>query len=600
MGKLFLSMALVMQTGAIAEKPGPTDVKRAGVPMDAAALALEDLSRADPHHALYYRYVWVPSNDPGDAAVVDVAMNTAVSKSPLLLKGVRLDGNQLLRYDLRLLAPQEADLKRLIELWSRFEKDEPYFLVNSGVEVVGDVIVIGTAGAEVMTASETLGTVESGAEFDLVAEHTDRNGQWFKIRYQGREAYVSQAEARKKAEDHKSVEKRILGPHVGQDAVAIVQATECQVPIVRADYFVRKTISTLDGGLYYEFRGIEKSPDKNISDIEHFLKEFTGVTELDIAKLRSDQKVAMFRSQVTGKPRAVVMFAGAQGRISVNQGLVMITQDMRDADVDPQADPMLNLLKFKFPAIELFAELQNGMLAYALYTGDINGDGKYDAAQGEGELVRSAPDDIAADHNIPAPHTKRLQPAISCIRCHIVKRGETEPEGWIDMQNDVAVMLKSRLDVFGEKRDGFPDQDTIDRLAGLYAGDLSKPLRRARDDLAEAMLRLTGNPGDDTGSVVTQSHGDLVKMYHAYWYDLVTPEVACRELGFAVDTNQAAVTLLKKLLPPLPPDEIGISPEDPRMGALKAGVSINRLQWEQVYADAALRTIHALTEQGTK
>jgi hypothetical protein len=589
MGKLFLGMALVMQSGAVAERAG--EPKRAGVPMDAVALALDDVSQA-AHHAPYFRYVWIPSGDKDEAAAVDVAVNTAISRSPLPIKGVRLGGNQLLRYDLRLLAPQDADLKRLTELWEQFEKNEPYFLIQG--EAVKAVVIV-TEESGIHTGEKSLGRVKPGESLEYLGDMTDAQDDWFRVRFAGGEGYILQSKAKKEATKTKA---RVMGPHCGEEAAQLVIATHSQVPIVRHDYFTRTVLSTLDGGLYYEFRGIEESPDENLSDIEHFLETFAGVTEADIAKLRSDQKVAMFRSQVTGKPRSVVMFSGAQGRISVNQGLVMITQDMRDADVDPLADPMLNLLKFKFPAIELFAEMQNGMLAYGLYTGDINGDGKYDPTHGEGELVRSAPDDIATDHTVPVPHTGRLQPAISCIRCHNTKRGELQPEGWLDLTNDVQTLLKSRLDVFGEKGDGFPNQDTIDRLAGLYAGDLSKPLRRARDDFSEAMLRLTGNPGDETASAVTVAHDRIVKTYHTYWYDLVTPEIACRELGFSVDGNPAAITLLKKLLPPLAPDELGIAPEDARLGALKAGVSINRLQWEAVYADAAARTINTLLEQG--
>lgn len=581
-------MALVLQTGAIAEKGEP---KRAGIPMDAVSLALEDISQAS-HQAPYFRYVWVSTNDPSDAAAVDVGVNTAISRSPLPIKGIRLGGNQLLRYDLRLLAPQESDLKTISDLWEQFEKDEPYFLV-SGIDV--KTVVIITEDAKVHTPQETLGTAKSGEKLPYLGDMTDKENQWFRVTYQGQAAFVLQSKARKESGEAKA---RVMGPHVGDEAAQLVIGTHSQVPIVRHDYFLRKTLSTLEGGLYYEFRGIEAAPDDKQSDIEFFLETFAGVTETDIAKLRSDQKVAMFRSNVTGKPRSVVLFAGAQGRISVNQGLVAITQDMRDSDVDPLADPLLNLLRHKFPAIELFAEMQNGMIAYGLYTGDINGDGEYDAAQGEGELVRSAPDDIASDATVPAPHTTRLQPAISCIRCHIQQRGEVQPEGWLDLTNDVQKMLKSRLDVFGEKPNHFPDQDTVDRLAGLYSGDLTKPLRRARDDFAEAMLRLTGNPGDESASSVTLTHQRIGKVYNAYWYDLVTPETACRELGFDVDGEPAAINLLKRLLPPLAPDHIGISPEDARLGALKAGVSINRLQWEAVYADAAARTIHTLLEQG--
>ena len=48
---------------------------------------------------------------------------------------------------------------------------------------------------------------------------------------------------------------------------------------------------------------------------------------------------------------------------------------------------------------------------------------------------------------------------------------------------------------------------------------------------------------------------------------------------------------LIQLLPPLPSDQLGISPEDPIIGALKSGLKVNRYQWEQVYPDAAFRAL---------
>jgi len=45
------------------------------------------------------------------------------------------------------------------------------------------------------------------------------------------------------------------------------------------------------------------------------------------------------------------------------------------------------------------------------------------------------------------------------------------------------------------------------------------------------------------------------------------------------------------MLPPLQQDIVGISPEDPIIGALKAGLKVNRNQWEGVYADAAFRAL---------
>ena len=57
-----------------------------------------------------------------------------------------------------------------------------------------------------------------------------------------------------------------------------------------------------------------------------------------------------------------------------------------------------------------------------------------------------------------------------------------------------------------------------------------------------------------------------------------------------------ATEALNFLLPPLPADELGISPEDPIIGALRAGLSVNRLEFEQAYADMAVRSASRIIE----
>lgn len=588
-----LLLAALLPTQA----PAQAESGRLGVPADAVALALADTAAAGGA-APYYRYVWVPSNDEDDVDAVDFAVATAMARGTTLTRGVRLGGARLLRYDLRLLAPQAKDLENLVETWERFEEDEPYFLVNSVPTpdaLLPDTIVITAEKATAMRPTGAAGELKRGDRLPLHGEMTDKNGLWYETRYAGAAAYVPAAAAEKVEKEKEAAPKRVFGPHLGAEATGLVVACNSQVPVVRYDYFIRKILSTLDGGLYYEFRGIAASPDKAVSDLDFFLQTFAGVEIATVEKLRADQKAAVFRSGVTGKPRATLFFGGTQSRITVNQGLVVITQDIADADFDAAQDPLQNLIRHKFAGIELFLELPNGALAYALFTGDADGDGKYTPPE-EGKLVRSVPDNIATDHGVPPPHTGRLQPAISCMRCHNTRRDGKAPEGWIEHPNDVTTLLQSGLDVFGERTDGQPNQDTTDRAAGLYTGDLEKPLGRARDDYAEAVFRLTGNPGTDQDSGVTLVTARTARTYAAYWYDMVTPETACRELGFTTTAEQAPA-LLRKILPPLPQDEIGVSPEDLRLGALKAGLPINRFQWEAVYADAAYRVLHTLLEE---
>ena len=587
------------------------ELDRWPVPYQAASVAWVD-AQAAGINAIYFRYVWLPDRSLETANIVDLSINMALSRATIPIKGVRLGGGLVLRYDLRHLAVKVENLQLLVDLWERFSQTEPYFSINGPEVTVRPtrlVFEVTKRGAVVQIGERTLGRVDIGTKLAILGEQDYQSVKWYSVQLKDEIGYIQATYGEPKEEEDKEKKQRLrtFGPHVGDESTGLLLACKSAVPIVRYDYFLYRVLSTLNGGLYYEFRGIVPAPEgSGISDIDNFLRTFAGVTELDIAKLRSDKKVAMFRSQITGRQRAVVLFSGPQAPININQGLIAITQDGSDGDVDPAADPLLNLIKAKFVAVEVFVEMPNGQIAYSLFAGDFDGDGKYDpkvkngAGVAEGSLQRSAPDNVAKDHTVPIPHTARLQPAISCIRCHITKRDGKEVDGWISLPNDVQRMLKDKLDVFGEASDKSPDLDTLFRLAGLYAGDLSKPIIRARDDLAEATTRITGEVDGDVEGVVTKLHNRIGEHYNKYYYDLVTPQIACQELGFKTPDDKTAVKALQELLGALPPDKIGISPEDPRLGALKVGIGINRLQWEQVYADAALRSIEALRNRRKK
>jgi hypothetical protein len=250
-----------------------------------------------------------------------------------------------------------------------------------------------------------------------------------------------------------------------------------------------------------------------------------------------------------------------------------MTHDVFDNDVDPARDPIRNLLNFQDRAREMIAERAgifgaNGMHLFVLF-------------DSSGELQNEVPPNVAADHTIPIPHSRRLQASISCIRCH------GPQEGFQPFRNEVQTMLSGYLDVFGDvsSENAIPDQ--LDRLAGLYSGDLSKPIRRGRDDYTDAVYRATG------GMQVPEASLLVSNIYQEYVYDTVDAQKACLELGFVVPKFQASY-YFNQILPPLSPDVLGISPEDPIIGALKAGLSVNRFQWEQVYPDAAFRAMKTI------
>jgi hypothetical protein len=207
---------------------------------------------------------------------------------------------------------------------------------------------------------------------------------------------------------------------------------------------------------------------------------------------------------------------------------------------------------------------------------------------GDGVRQDEVPPDVAVDSTIPAPHTRRLQAAIGCIRCH----GTDGSDGWKPLQNDVKTLLSGKLDLLGDltQRNRIAS-DVLDRLSGLYQGDFAKNLRRARDDVAEVTLKATG-PWPDAKDQTDAAKVAAVKVadeYAAYNYDLVDAQSALRELG--IDAGKSESLQLIGML--LPPDEraafADVILEDPRIAALKAGLGINRSDWALVYGFAAER-----------
>lgn len=362
----------------------------------------------------------------------------------------------------------------------------------------------------------------------------------------------------------KGVRTPSFAPHLPLDAITtLAQNTRSAVPIVRADWFVLKLLSALNGGRYYDFVGFERSPKGRTA--KDAVLASLGADESLSGKLGGDQRAAMFRSEVTGKPRLVALFRGVAGRSGT--GLATITYDSSDDDVFANQHPILNLLRFKSSASEFIAERPNGLHVFALF-------------DAKGGLQNSVPDNIAADHTIPAPFTRRLEPAIGCIRCH------AGSDGLQPIRNDVTALLKRRgqvsLDVFDDVANRkLTTTEVLDRLAGLYAGDdhFQRTLARGRDDYAEAVWRAT------EGLEPKAMAEGLSALVAGYRYAAVTPARAALELGYRLPDDKAdGAELLGRLLPSGPEDF-----EDPRLGALKSGLPINRLDWEQVYADAARR-----------
>lgn len=360
------------------------------------------------------------------------------------------------------------------------------------------------------------------------------------------------------------------GAHVGLANAVILQGLQgaAQAGVVRDDWLIVKSLSTLDGGLYYEFTG---QAGKTLADV----LDDVGADFRLAAQLRSDERAAVLRSGVTGKPRRIDVFTFPGVRPSAGNGLAAITRDINDEQLgDPDFDPIRNLLKFKVAGGESIIQRPNGTHLFSLFQGD------------DDAILDVAPDNVATDSTgrPHAPGGTRLQPAVSCIRCHL-------EDGYRPFKNDVKQLIAGDLDVFGDISE--VDQiDVLNRLAGLYGGQLDgnprSPIQRARDDYMWTVMQITGWPLNEA---VTKLSTELATTYGRYVYDPVTAETAIRELGYArlANGDAAPTDILRQLVNHLPTAADGIAPEDPLLGALVAGLGISRPQWEAIYADIALR-----------
>lgn len=498
---------------------------------DAVAWAVQDLMLRQPSDRPFLRYLWVPPwGDVSWHQINSFLVNAAVSQSSVIVLPEGLAGGWLICWDLRRLAPKESDLARLLVVWNALAKGEPYFHV------------------ELPQAVECRSFV-----------HID--GKTYNAR------------------------TFVPAPHVAEGYQLLEAETVSFAPLLRADYFLRRVASTVDGGLYYHFAGFVRD-GKRLTEAEIFKQ-----VGLDVAVSRGvegDDRAAVFQSGVTGKPRTVEQVQGAIGK-------ARITYDLLDGDVDASRHPIYELLDSvnRARGKEIIFERANGMLGYIL-------------ADGAGNLVDVAPPDLASDHQTPAPVTKQLYPPLSCIRCH-------GPEGGVKtVRNDVPALLGGGqngdvdvLDDLAGQKLGLNRTATVDRLAGLYsAGDaFGIQADLSRSAFADAVWRSTrGMSVSGAEKVAQKASATLAAQYADYWYPRslteanVSAERAALELGHRVEAGQGSAFLQQTLKPQradFTVNGIPVESADPSLAALRRGLSIRRQDFERVYSYAAFQILEA-------
>lgn len=486
------------------QEPAAPPARTLDTPRDAVSLAMLDVAGLLEEDRLFTRYLWQPDPTKESTAAVTYGVNTAVSRSATIVRPVPVAGGRLLRFDLRELAPNAAEFIRLGLLWESLAFSDPWFHVQQ-------------AGA--------------GRVFVPLPEFTHTDGK----RYSGKRFIP--------------VEYPIHADINNSLSLGTLTGSGC--PVLRADWFLARTLTQLDGGLYYALRGL----DKGVS-LDEYLRRF-GTTQKALDDAARTARIGIIESQVTGKTRCVVLLYGTQVRPTDGVPIIAATLDISDADVDPEFSAIQNLISFDFRAIEMLVYLPNGFIEATLWNA-------------AGELQDSVPDNIAHDHTIPRPHTSRLQPMVSCISCH------APSDMFLPAQNDAQALLEqfAVLDDLTALNRSVPE--IIEDLRGMYGGDSEDAFRLARNAHEDATFRACGT----TVQIAATACRDAV---HAYTYQSLDAVAVCRACGYAVE-DEAALALFNQLCPPT-----GNPLEHSTIAQIQIGLKATRTQFDAVLPEILTR-----------
>lgn len=585
------------------------------VPDDAIREALTDLQTIPPYAYPYQRWVWIPDGDVLSVKTTSLVLNYVGRKSDPYLPPV-VAGQHLVRVDLRVFWPRERDLDDVLGIWEEFGFDPSFALL-----VTKDTLHFAEQfGLPIPKVKVTRTVKEPGWRTVKDAELSFRGpGRFIYPDDSGRTLenvkpgnYSWKEDLRFKTETVRQVIEEVpavLGSAnvvrfnalaINQQAFLTLQeVTRSVAPIVEHSYFKFRAMRQIQddglfkdiwGGLNYRLTGVRKSNDPKVTDQALFLQDFLGIGNIKgglnakqlFDSIRSDHRYAILRSEVTGKPRIAVVIPTLAGKYNESKG--MFTLDIKDKKVDFGDRGYQNLLNPRFDAQEGIFQRANGLTYNILFNGD-------------GALQDEVPPDVANDTTIPGAHTKRLQPTASCFNCHQMDGSDY----WKPLKNDVLTIWGQRrpvLDTFGDLGAGKRafDYDTIDRLAGLYAGnpiDGQKVIRRAREDVAQGTLACAGPwDGDLLGKDVCKKAANRrFAEETAYWYSLIGAREALMTLGLDEPPDNAVETF-KRVLPPDLRELVGgvYYSESPTIGAIREGLGVPRSDWELLRSYVAERS----------
>ncbi len=463
--------------------------------------------------ATYIRTAYIRAYmPPTTIGLLDFAVNSAASQTPVLVRGDRHAGGWLIAYDLQKLCPDPVQLARLVSVWDSLA-------VRDSVFHVPDVT---TGGGAAFLAPHLAAALAEHATDPAKSERVD---------------------------------------------VLLAQMTGGAAAILPADFLIEQLLSSTRGK-YPEFRQMDFAQPKQGTPFSERLR-IGGFFQRESRERLGEKGALLIHSAVTGKSRVVLTAYGVASRLPV-----AVTSDFKDGRTRPDEQFIRNLIEFEgaVDASEALIPMSNG-----LYEGVL--------ADGKGNLQRTAPPDVVADHMKPDGYTHELEMGMSCFICHM------PDDGYKTARNDMEFLLGADVDYFGDEIQYggkiLTKAEAVALVASRYAERIDEPdgvLGRARRDYIRAVATLTDYAIDPKLSSVQRLGTDLRECRDEYRYRLINADRAVLELGFRVPAGQG-LAVLRQLVPPLPAG----SQEDILIPLLRNGAEVKRDDFASIYPELARR-----------
>jgi hypothetical protein len=532
----------------------------ASTPREAVRGAIADCQSLDEIDRAFTRYFWLPSGTSGELIAFQYTLNAAVSNAQSIQYARQVNAN-LVAVDLRQILPHAADFVRVVGVLENYV--DPYFHVVQSVDVFsnGQFVTVVRQSTVLKSGTKTIGQLQRGN----VGKVASQQGPWVQIVVSGKRGWVLAKDVSLvtfglHVLPHPKVDKP--GEIVNAQLLADLTGSRC--PIIFFPRFQTLALTQVDGGFYYDLIGVDGFSR------DQALVRF-GIDPRNFSNPANTSRVAKFVSLVAnGHPRAGKFGNTAGVRPTGGVSIWTASEDISDEDLDVTQHAMYSLFGAQFRFEEVITPKQNGMLIGLIAA--------------DGNLADEVGANIAKDHQARPPHHAKVNGWFSCFRCHA-------QQGYQPWPNDVKLLADANggdIPVFGDLSQA--DQiKAVDELKASYLGDLDGVLAQARRDHARTVFLATGVPYE-------KAYEAVVGTYETYEYDWVTPYTVLALIGHDAEAGKG-VELFREVVPPLPVNEFGYSPDDPTIIALRAWdeetkrPEIRVRDLERVFPDIALRAL---------